>query len=71
MIDVIFVTVGIVVNTWVHNREREKKRVSCISEQCINDVPRTLFNVEYNQKAVDVLCLIVLLVLLGVNSMFR
>lgn len=70
MIDVIFVTVGIVVNTWVHNREREK-RVSCISEQCINDVPRTLFNAEYNQKAVDVLCLIVLLVLLGVNSMFR
>lgn len=60
MIDVIFVTVGIVVNTWVHDRER-KKRVSCISEQCINDVPRTLFNVEYNQKAVDVLCLIVLL----------
>lgn len=43
-------------------REREKKRVSCISEQCINDVPRTLFNVEYNQKVVDVLlCLIVLL----------
>lgn len=43
-------------------REREKKRVSCISEQCINYVPRTLFNVEYNQKVVDVLlCLIVLL----------
>lgn len=46
MIDVIFVTVGIVVNTWVHDRETK----SCISEQCINYVPRTIFNVEYNRK---------------------